>query len=59
MLDVINAEKAKPFTVLGIDASLTGTGLCLLTWNYINGEMPVTTTLTNNLTGIPRLIYIE
>lgn len=52
-------RKEKPFTVLGIDASLTATGLCLLTWNYINGEMPVTTTLTNNLTGVPRLIYIE
>jgi Holliday junction resolvasome RuvABC endonuclease subunit len=52
-------KSEKPFTVLGIDASLTGTGLCILTWDYINGKMPKTITLTNNLTGVPRLIYIE
>lgn len=52
-------KNEKPFTVLGIDASLTGTGLCLLTWDFINGKLPETTTLTNHLTGVPRLIYIE
>lgn len=48
-----------PFTVLGIDASLTGTGLCLLTTDYLSGKAPETITLTNNLIGVPRLIYIE
>jgi len=53
------ANIVKPFTILGIDASLTGTGLCLLTWEYLSGKIPKTTTLTNNLSGIPRLLYIE
>lgn len=53
------SSKSKPFTALGIDASLTGTGLCLLTWDSLERKKPKTITLTNSLKGIPRLIYIE
>lgn len=49
----------KPYTVLGIDASLTATGLCLLTENSFNERQPSTTTLRNKLKGVPRLLYIE
>ena len=49
----------KPFTVLGIDASLTSTGLCLLTLEDVREKTPKTTTLKNHLSGVPRLIYIE
>lgn len=54
-----NYSSLPPFTVLGIDASLTGTGLCVLTWDYFQGEPPKTTTLINDLKGVPRLLYIE
>lgn len=54
-----NRSSKKPFVVLGIDASLTGTGLCLLTWADFKKKTPKTVTLTNRLTGVPRLIYIE
>ncbi|QUH22146.1 type II toxin-antitoxin system HicB family antitoxin [Alkaliphilus sp. B6464] len=49
----------KKFTVLGIDASLTGTGLCLINSDFLKGEKPKTLTLTNNLKGIPRILFIE
>lgn len=47
------------FVVLGIDASLTGTGLCILTNDFLKGEKPKTTTLVNDLKGISRILYIE
>lgn len=55
----MNKDAFKPITVLGIDASLTGTGLCLLTLDFINNKVLKSTTLKNDLTGVPRLLYIE
>lgn len=45
--------------VVGVDASLTGTGLCSLTLEDFLNNTPKTITLSNKLSGIERMIYIE
>jgi crossover junction endodeoxyribonuclease RuvC len=48
------AEMTKSIDVLGIDASLTGTGLAI-----IAGDEVHTMRLDNNLRGVARLVYIR
>jgi len=53
---VSNQENGQvPVKIVGIDASLTSTGIAIL---HCNNE-PITTAVKNNLTGIPRLIYVR
>lgn len=45
--------------VLGIDASLTATGLCLLDLESLNNRKPKTKTLTTELIDMERMLFIE
>ena len=45
--------------ILGIDASLTATGICVLDINSLNNREIYTETLENDLKGIERILYIE
>lgn len=41
--------------IVGVDASLTGTGIAI----YWDSQTPITATIKNPLTGVDRLIYIR
>ena len=45
--------------ILGIDASLTATGICVLDINSLNNREIHTETLENDLKGIERILFIE
>lgn len=53
--------KNKPMKVIGIDASLTGTGICTMLIDWPTGEVVSHKTehLKNSLTGPERLAYIR
>jgi Holliday junction resolvasome RuvABC endonuclease subunit len=55
------AVKNKPMKVIGIDASLTGTGICTMLIDWPTGEVVSHKTehLKNNFTGPERLAYIR
>lgn len=45
--------------ILGIDASLSATGLCVLDTSSFNNKSFFTETLINELRGVERILYIE